>query len=35
MTLSEIGSVGELLGALATIATLLYLAIQIRNNTAW
>lgn len=33
MTISELGSVGELVGALATVATLLYLAIQIRANT--
>ena len=33
MTISELGSLGELVGALATVATLLYLAIQIRANT--
>ena len=30
MTLAELGSVGELVGAIATVATLLYLALQIR-----
>lgn len=34
MTLQELGSIGELLGALATIATLAYLAAQVRQNTA-
>ena len=33
MTISELGSVGELVGAIATVATLLYLALQIRANT--
>ena len=33
MTIQDWGSIGELLGALATIATLVYLAIQIRGNT--
>ena len=33
MSLSEWGSLGELIGAVATVATLLYLAIQIRSNT--
>jgi len=33
MTISELGSLGELVGAIATVATLLYLAIQIRANT--
>jgi len=33
MTLQELGSIGELLGAFATIATLAYLAVQIRQNT--
>ena len=33
MTLSELGSLGELIGAVATVATLLYLALQIRANT--
>ena len=33
MTISELGSVGELIGAIATVATLLYLALQIRANT--
>ena len=35
MTINEIGSIGELVGAVATVATLLYLAIQIRNSTYW
>ena len=33
MTISELGSIGELVGAIATVATLLYLALQIRANT--
>jgi hypothetical protein len=33
LTISELGSLGELVGALATVATLLYLAFQIRANT--
>jgi len=34
MTISDLGSLGELLAAVATIATLIYLALQIRNNTS-
>ncbi len=34
MTIQEIGSLGEFVAAIATIATLVYLAIQIRQNTA-
>lgn len=33
MTLSEMGSIGEVIGAAATVATLLYLSLQIRANT--
>ena len=33
MTISELGSIGELIGAIATVPTLLYLAFQIRANT--
>ena len=33
MTIQDIGSIGELLAAIATIATLIYLAAQIRQNT--
>ena len=33
MTIQELGSIGELVGAIATIATLIYLAVQIRHNT--
>ena len=33
MTISELGSLGEIIGAIATVATLLYLALQIRANT--
>jgi hypothetical protein len=33
MTLAELGSVGELVGGVATIATLIYLSLQIRANT--
>lgn len=33
MTISELGSIGELIAAVATIATLAYLGVQIRANT--
>ncbi len=33
MTISELGSLGEIIGAVATVATLLYLSLQIRANT--
>jgi hypothetical protein len=33
VTLQDLGSIGELLGATATVATLIYLAVQIRANT--
>jgi hypothetical protein len=33
MTIQDLGSIGELLAAIATIATLFYLAVQIRQNT--
>ena len=33
MTIQDLGSIGELVAAIATIATLVYLAIQIRQNT--
>ena len=33
MTLQDLGSLGELIAAIATVATLIYLAIQIRGNT--
>ncbi len=33
MTIQDLGSVGELIAAIATVATLGYLAIQIRQNT--
>ena len=33
MTLQDLGSIGELVGAAATVATLIYLAVQIRANT--
>ena len=33
MTIQELGSLGELIGAIATVATLVYLALQIRANT--
>lgn len=35
MTISDIGSIGEVVGAVATIGTLIYIAIQIRENTSW
>ncbi len=34
MTIQDLGSIGELVAALATVVTLAYLAIQIRQNTA-
>jgi hypothetical protein len=33
VTITELGSIGELVGGVATIATLAYLALQIRANT--
>lgn len=33
MTIQDWGAIGEILGAVATIATLIYLALQIRQNT--
>ena len=33
MTIQELGSIGELIGAIATVATLIYLALQIRQNS--
>jgi hypothetical protein len=33
MTIMELGAIGELLGAIGVIATLIYLAMQIRQNT--
>ena len=33
MTISDLGSLGELIAAIATVATLIYLAAQIRQNT--
>ena len=33
MTIQDLGSIGELVGAIATVATLVYLATQIRHNT--
>ena len=33
MNIQDLGSLGELIGAVATIATLIYLAIQVRANT--
>ena len=34
MSIQDLGSIGELIAAIATIATLVYLAIQIRHNTS-
>ncbi len=34
MTIEQLGSTGEFIAALATLATLVYLAVQIRQNTA-
>jgi hypothetical protein len=33
MTLQDIGSIGELVAAIATVITLVYLAVQIRQGT--
>lgn len=33
MTIQELGSLGEFVAAIATVATLIYLAVQIRHNT--
>lgn len=33
MTIQDLGSIGEFVAAIATIATLIYLAVQIRYNT--
>lgn len=33
MTIQDLGSIGELVAAIATVATLIYLAVQIRANT--
>ena len=33
MTVQDLGSIGELVAAIATVATLVYLALQIRQNT--
>ena len=34
MTLEDLGNLGEFIGAIAVVASLVYLAIQIRQNTA-
>lgn len=34
MTITELGALGEFVGSILTLATLVYLAIQIRQNTA-
>jgi len=33
VTIQDLGSIGELIAAIATVATLIYLAVQIRANT--
>jgi len=33
LTIQDLGSIGELVAAIATIATLVYLAVQVRQNT--
>ena len=33
MTIQDLGSIGEFVAAIATLATLVYLALQIRQNT--
>jgi hypothetical protein len=34
MTITELGALGEFIGSIAVIATLIYLAVQIRQNTS-
>lgn len=34
MSIQDLGSIGEFIAAIATILTLVYLALQIRQNTA-
>ncbi len=34
MTIEDLGALGELLGSVAVLATLIYLALQTRQNTA-
>lgn len=34
MTISEMGSLGELIGSILTLVTVAYLAVQVRQNTA-
>ncbi len=34
MTLEDLGNLGEIIGAIAVVVSLIYLAIQIRQNTA-
>ena len=33
MTIVELGAIGEFIGAIAVVVTLIYLAIQVRQNT--
>ena len=33
MTIQDLGSIGELIAAIATVATLVYLAVQLKQNT--
>ena len=33
MTIFELGALGEFVGAIAVVGTLIYLAVQIRQNT--
>jgi hypothetical protein len=33
LTLQDLGSLGELIGGIAVVASLIYLALQIRQNT--
>ena len=34
MTLQDLGDLGDLIGGIAVVITLIYLAVQIRQNTA-
>ncbi len=33
MTIQELGAIGELIGGIAVVVTLIYLAVQVRQNT--
>ena len=35
MSVTDLGSIGEILGALAVFVTVAYLALQVRENNRW